>query len=672
MRRVTAGRRLLWPGRRRRAGHGFAAHSERPPAAVASTPATALATVEHLLHYSPPRDRAPTRVALLWVLRSCRPDELRQLACGTVERRFDRVLPPRPLLVFIIRVFRADGTLYADMMRLLAEERIGDLDLQSKCALIKSLQISKIRGGFGYDNTLTAFEAEHVLRLFESVSGAELTVLKNMLNEGGNRFNLHQLLFSAIPQPCRGAILSHFEAEAADVRLGTRPKPIKVLSDIDDTLFSSFLDKRYPKHIVYPGVRQFFAELTRDNASLSAAAAASHPTGVTPSSVDRGRGEVAAAITTATAVSEGLKDLHGRVASMVAQAEADAAARIAGVDISDERVDDDDDVANTKDAARQDKTTNSTNNTIRNLLFPSVSMAKWHEMWVHIEDRTEATWSKRFQREKSAATAAQKNDASEAEDALDLIVDLDVVVEENTVRGAPPEANDGSSPPGGAFEQGAALSPAQHAESHDTDLSDVTYITARPHGVRGVVAAVTRRRLRKAGVSSKPNVMLGDLTGLLGNKRIAQKKFHNFKEFSQLFPEYHFVLVGDSGQGDAALGALILADVGPEAFRGAFIHDISPDHGTTGDGAAKLDYATEQGFDFFRTYVGCAVRAHKDGLFPGSGGEGLLRVCQAVEAELRETTFRASARGRRQRVERWKDLLADIGRAREAFCESNE
>ena len=45
-------------------------------------------------------------------------------------------------------------------------------------------------------------------------------------------------------------------------------------------------------------------------------------------------------------------------------------------------------------------------------------------------------------------------------------------------------------------------------DDHITPLEDVTYITARPHGYRGVVAALTRRRLRLAGLSEKPQILL--------------------------------------------------------------------------------------------------------------------------------------------------------------------
>ena len=54
---------------------------------------TALSTVEHLLRQAPrgTRNQASTCAALFWVLQMCRSGELRQIACGTVERRFARV-----------------------------------------------------------------------------------------------------------------------------------------------------------------------------------------------------------------------------------------------------------------------------------------------------------------------------------------------------------------------------------------------------------------------------------------------------------------------------------------------------------------------------------------------------------------------------------------------------
>lgn len=50
-------------------------------------------------------------------------------------------------------------------------------------------------------------------------------------------------------------LLLHFLAEAVP------SGELKVLSDIDDTFYANWIDRRYPEKTIYPGVRQFYAEL---------------------------------------------------------------------------------------------------------------------------------------------------------------------------------------------------------------------------------------------------------------------------------------------------------------------------------------------------------------------------------------------------------------------------
>ena len=42
------------------------------------------------------------------------------------------------------------------------------------------------------------------------------------------------------------------------------------------------------------------------------------------------------------------------------------------------------------------------------------------------------------------------------------------------------------------------------------------------------------------------------------SRKMAQQKFNNFKEFSDLWPECSFVFIGDNGQGDVRVGELML------------------------------------------------------------------------------------------------------------------
>lgn len=57
-------------------------------------------------------------------------------------------------------------------------------------------------------------------------------------------------------------MMQHIAVESVKVK-ELQPNLIKVVSDIDDTLFPGWIDKRYPLHIPYPGVSTLFARLSR-------------------------------------------------------------------------------------------------------------------------------------------------------------------------------------------------------------------------------------------------------------------------------------------------------------------------------------------------------------------------------------------------------------------------
>lgn len=90
--------------------------------------------------------------------------------------------------------------------------------------------------------------------VFLAIAGRALTDLKQALD-----VDLQQLLFHDIDDAAiREEILAHFEKESPPTGL------VKVLSDIDDTVYANWKDKRYPPKTIYPGVKQFQKELGRD------------------------------------------------------------------------------------------------------------------------------------------------------------------------------------------------------------------------------------------------------------------------------------------------------------------------------------------------------------------------------------------------------------------------
>lgn len=106
--------------------------------------------------------------------------------------------------------------------------------------------------------------------------GHELTTLKNLIDELGGFYNLHKLMFFDFSADLSLSVLRHIETEGHLLRAsipvdGVRQldMPRKILSDIDDTFFSSGghfpagVDRRYAKHQIYPGVLSLFRELDR-------------------------------------------------------------------------------------------------------------------------------------------------------------------------------------------------------------------------------------------------------------------------------------------------------------------------------------------------------------------------------------------------------------------------
>ncbi|WP_437316869.1 phosphatase domain-containing protein [Sorangium sp. So ce385] len=148
---------------------------------------------------------------------------------------------------------------------------------------------------------------------------------------------------------------------------------------------------------------------------------------------------------------------------------------------------------------------------------------------------------------------------------------------------------------------------------------DLTFVTARPGDRLGLVEDATLRALAARGQLAA-TVLAGSFTRLIGNRAIAEKKLENFLEYRRLYPEYGFVFVGDSGQGDIHFGQRML-ELAPESVQAIFIHDVvaTPER-------ARQELAVG-GVHLFDTYVGAAAVALERGLL---GPEGAARVAEAA------------------------------------------
>lgn len=102
-------------------------------------------------------------------------------------------------------------------------------------------------------------EEERLAEILTSVTGPELTELKNAINRRDDHHDLEELVFGDIDdESIRERILTHIASAASDLgRVG-----VKVLSDIDDTVFPMIHEQRYPRgHIPVPGSLAFLQAL---------------------------------------------------------------------------------------------------------------------------------------------------------------------------------------------------------------------------------------------------------------------------------------------------------------------------------------------------------------------------------------------------------------------------
>jgi len=157
----------------------------------------------------------------------------------------------------------------------LLKTRLPDFGVPARAALLVGLIKTK--------GVLHSWWVSWVRDVFLETRGEELTLLKNMVDSGGDYQNLYKHIYKdlrVLPQNivARRAILEHIQTEGLRTRrerqanLHKRPR-IKIVSDIDDTLWSSGgrypagIDSRFPKGVIYPGVLALFREIIHDSGS---------------------------------------------------------------------------------------------------------------------------------------------------------------------------------------------------------------------------------------------------------------------------------------------------------------------------------------------------------------------------------------------------------------------
>ncbi|KAE8968709.1 hypothetical protein PR002_g27662 [Phytophthora rubi] len=154
----------------------------------------------------------------------------------------------------------------------------------------------------------------------------------------------------------------------------------------------------------------------------------------------------------------------------------------------------------------------------------------------------------------------------------------------------------------------------------DDRVGNLVFLSARPHVYKDVSEKKSYAKFaalhEKMGMHTLPTMLAGNLKSgrafmWQGDlEPMAQKKFDNFSEFYQLYPEFKHVFVGDNGQGDVRAAELIVENFGSDALEAAFFQRVQPmekmfNYHSKGD----LERWRKMNIIFFDTYVGAAVEA---------------------------------------------------------------
>lgn len=152
-------------------------------------------------------------------------------------------------------------------MDLLVRERLPELTTVARAVLVDALQ----KLGLRYRPRRQQWARDVLV----NTHGLQLTYLKCYLDDGGDFHSTYKLMSHDLQGSIQTEVAEHFKTEgqalAAEFRrYSTTPGVmLKVVSDIDDTLFSSGgswpagIDNRYPKKCYYPGALTLYTELDR-------------------------------------------------------------------------------------------------------------------------------------------------------------------------------------------------------------------------------------------------------------------------------------------------------------------------------------------------------------------------------------------------------------------------
>lgn len=154
-------------------------------------------------------------------------------------------------------------------MQLLIKDKLPLLSTIARAALVDGLQ----KLGLRYRPQRQLWARDVILQ----THGLDLTHFKAYIDDGGDYHTMYKLVYNDLQGGIQNDVLEHLKREGEAVVAvvqgsgpGAPPGAVlKVLSDIDDTVFSSGdsfpagVDARYPRKCYYPGALALYAALDR-------------------------------------------------------------------------------------------------------------------------------------------------------------------------------------------------------------------------------------------------------------------------------------------------------------------------------------------------------------------------------------------------------------------------
>lgn len=612
-----------------------------------------------------------------------------------------------------------------ELLDYLTITRLVELDVVTRSVLVCAIRhVGTLTDRPGWPG-LPSLYSRAISKVLLGTFGPELSVLKDAINISGSACDLFQLLYRDIGSlTLRYEILQHFAAQAT-LSVAHNPdacRPVQLVSDFDDTLAAMWVDQRFPRGTVYPGVSAFVAEVHG-----SSWPASSTTTCLTPMQTLL-PGWWDAYVVTSTGAPPPTEGGSPGAGPLVRIDDVDSIGDIAGSPHSSKASDN----SQLSDALKTTHAIASASQPPR-ARFRDVAASFFKVRLGSLFDgspRRPAAGSfsvtsgdRDAPRVATMLSAARKSlmhhssallrrrAAAASHGSHRIRKELLAMYSKMRRGGRPPPSPAPAIP--SSEQLRATPSPLRlHPPGSGAQVpTSLVVLTARPADYRGIIkrrallqlsaiglglqmdrvpvvdptsagaqqAAVVQAASPQAagagreGVSVRDPVqhkrapahaivLLGSLLRSTSTAAIAHKKGENLAAYRALWPEAVFALLGDSGQGDAAVAAAALDmprvgndieevglnDATPAAplhdrdrFRvrlapivGAFIHNVNPGEDRTGDGQLKEVYTRRlgrKGFSFFESYAGAAGDAARIGLLAPAAAE---RVRAATAADL--------------------------------------